>query len=130
MAEESVAPAVVYEPLSPPPPDMEIVPNTEIIPGLRMHFHRGGVSFGLIAPEAPEFSAVLTYEKARALMLCAAMMEQRSEDGAEEHPQSVHVPPRQIRCPACGAWRNATEPCCLVVTCPARTPAQEVDRVG
>ncbi len=84
MADESVAPAVVFEPQYPPPPDLEVVPNTEIIPGLRMHLHRGGVSFGLVVPESPEFSAIITYEKARALTLTAALEQQAEEQPAAQ----------------------------------------------
>lgn len=74
MADKSVAPpAVVFEPQYPPPPDLEIVPNCEIVPGLRIHFHLGGVSFGLVDPRDPQFSMVLSYERARTLMLQAAM---------------------------------------------------------
>jgi hypothetical protein len=80
MADQSVAPAVVFEPQYPPPEDLEICPNTEIIPGLRIHFHRGGVSFGLVDPKSPAWSEVCPYEKARALMLAAALEQQGEEE--------------------------------------------------
>ena len=49
-----------------------VIPNIEIIDGLRLHFYADGITFGLIDPRDHRFAAVIPYSKARQLIEQAA----------------------------------------------------------
>jgi hypothetical protein len=60
--------------------------------------------------------------KLREVPSVAKAMDERKE----RNPPGVAVPRKQVRCGDCGAWRNATEPRCLV--CPGDEPERPDQR--
>lgn len=74
----------VYEPSSLPPDDHDTVPNMEIVPGLRIHLHIGGVSFALVDPHDERFAVLVPYAKAREIMLQVARNQAQEDDWDED----------------------------------------------
>jgi hypothetical protein len=50
-------------------PESEIEPHIDIVDGIRIHFHKDGVSFGIVSAVNDRFSAVLSFDQVREMMI-------------------------------------------------------------
>lgn len=50
-------------------PESDIEPHVDIVDGVRIHFHKDGVSFGMVSPVNERFAAMLSFEQAREIMI-------------------------------------------------------------